>query len=326
MSWPLKATKQLTHDDYTVAWICALAIEQTAARNMLDELHLTPPQPDHDKNIYTVGSICGHNVVIVCPGGMGTTAATVVVTRMEAIFTKLRFGLLVGIAGGVPDDKDIRLGDIVLSKGDDRSGGVVAHDRGKETSKGFESRHFLSGVPELLRNAFTKLESLLMDQDSNITEYLSQATARNPRFFAFERPASLVDNLYEYDYVHLNPSDKTCLECDKSRLVQREPQHGPLVHFGVVGSGNQVINNGIKRRKMLEAHPGLIAVEMEAAGLMNVFGCATIRGICDYADSHKNDGWHKYASAVAAAAAKEVLSIIPPPVVVAAPAISTAGK
>jgi hypothetical protein len=50
---------------------------------------------------------------------------------------------------------------------------------------------------------------------------------------------------------------------------------------------------------------------MEAAGLMNVFGCATIRGICDYADSHKNDYWQKHAAAVAAAVTKEILRIIP---------------
>jgi nucleoside phosphorylase len=69
----------------------------------------------------------------------------------------------------------------------------------------------------------------------------------------------------------------------------------------------------------------VIAVEMEATGLMIVFACATIREICDYADSHKNDGWHKYASAVAAAAAKEVLGIVPPPMVIPAPTISMAG-
>ena len=325
MAWPLKATKQLTHDDYTLAWICALPIEKTAARNMLDELHLPPPQPDHDKNIYTFGRICGHNVVIVCQGDMGTNVASIVAARMNATFRKLRFGLLVGIAGGIPDEKDIRLGDVVVSKGDGRSGGVVAHDHGKETPRGFESRPFLERVPELLRNAFSELESLLMDQDSKITEYLSQATTRNPRFLAFERPISLVDNLFDNDYIHVNPSDKTCVECDKSRIIQREPRHGPLVHFGIVASGNQVIKDGIKRGKILETHPGVIAVEMEAAGLMSVFGCATIRGICDYADSHKNDGWHKYASAVAAAAAKEVLDIIPPPMAVTTPAISMAG-
>ena len=97
------------------------------------------------------------------------------------------------------------------------------------------------------------------------------------------------------------------------------------MHFGIVASGNQVIKNGIKRGKIAEAHPGVMAIEMEAAGLMNVFGCATIRGICDYADSHKNDGWHKYASAAAAAVAKEILSIILLPTRAATPAISMTG-
>ena len=105
---------------------------------------------------------------------MGTTAAAMVATQMAATFRKLRFGLLVGIAGGVPDMEDIRLGDVVVSKG------VVAHDRGKETPSGFESRPFLNGVPELLKNAFSELESLLMDRESKITQYISNATARNP--------------------------------------------------------------------------------------------------------------------------------------------------
>ncbi|KAH7176231.1 hypothetical protein EDB81DRAFT_751619 [Dactylonectria macrodidyma] len=50
---------------------------------------------------------------------------------------------------------------------------------------------------------------------------------------------------------------------------------------------------------------------MEAAGLMNSFPCLILRGICDYADSHKGKTWQPYASATAAACAKEVLSIIP---------------
>ncbi|KAI4940878.1 hypothetical protein J4E91_011135 [Alternaria rosae] len=52
--------------------------------------------------------------------------------------------------------------------------------------------------------------------------------------------------------------------------------------------------------------------EMEAAGLMNSFPCLVVRGICDYADSHKNKRWQPYAAAIAAAYAKEVLSAIPP--------------
>jgi hypothetical protein len=50
---------------------------------------------------------------------------------------------------------------------------------------------------------------------------------------------------------------------------------------------------------------------MEAAGLINDFPCLVIRGICDYADSHKNKEWQGYAAAIAAAYAKELLLIVP---------------
>ena len=325
MAWPLEATVTLTHDDYTIAWLCALPIEKAAARNMLDELHVTPPQPEHDKNIYTFGRICGHNVVIVSQGDMGTTAASIVATRMDSTFRRLRFGLLVGIAGGVPEEKDIRLGDVVISQGDGRSGGVVAHDRGKVTLLGFESRPFLCDVPEVLRNALSELESRLIDQDSKITTCLLEATMRNSRFSAFEIPTCLSDDLFQSDYPHVNSKDKTCADCAKTHVVSRPPQAGPLVHFGIVASGNQVIKDAVERARIHKAHPGVLAIEMEAAGLMNVFGCATIRGICDYADSHKNDGWHKYASATAAAVAKEILEIIPVTMVVAALPIAVVG-
>jgi hypothetical protein len=55
----------------------------------------------------------------------------------------------------------------------------------------------------------------------------------------------------------------------------------------------------------------VLCFEMEAAGLMDGFPCLVIRGICDYADSHKNKGWQAYAAATAAAYAKEMISIIP---------------
>lgn len=44
---------------------------------------------------------------------------------------------------------------------------------------------------------------------------------------------------------------------------------------------------------------------------MDDFSCLVIRGICDYADSHKNKIWQPYAAAVAGAYAKELLSVIP---------------
>ncbi|KAL4983713.1 WD40-repeat-containing domain protein [Aspergillus falconensis] len=50
---------------------------------------------------------------------------------------------------------------------------------------------------------------------------------------------------------------------------------------------------------------------MEAAGLMQDFPCIVIRGICDYADSHKNKQWQGYAALAAASYAKELLSYVP---------------
>lgn len=46
---------------------------------------------------------------------------------------------------------------------------------------------------------------------------------------------------------------------------------------------------------------------MEAAGIMDEIPCLVVRGICDYADTHKQDDWHNYAAAVAAAYCRALL-------------------
>jgi nucleoside phosphorylase len=84
-----------------------------------------------------------------------------------------------------------------------------------------------------------------------------------------------------------------------------------MVHYGTIASGNQVMRDGVTRDKISSGLGGVLCFEMEAAGLMNNFPCLVIRGICDYADSHKNKRWQAYAAATAAACAKEVLSVIP---------------
>ncbi|KUM57039.1 hypothetical protein ACN42_g10158 [Penicillium freii] len=83
-----------------------------------------------------------------------------------------------------------------------------------------------------------------------------------------------------------------------------------MVHYGLIASSNQVVKDSQLRDRLgreLDAY----CVEMEAAGLMNNYPCLVIRGICDYADSHKNKEWQGYAATVAAAYAKEVLSVTP---------------
>jgi nucleoside phosphorylase len=65
-------------------------------------------------------------------------------------------------------------------------------------------------------------------------------------------------------------------------------------------------------REKLAAETGVLCFEMEAAGLMNSFPCLVIRGICDYADSHKNKQWQGYAAMAAAAYTKDLLQQIIP--------------
>ena len=120
------------------------------------------------------------------------------------------------------------------------------------------------------------------------------------------------DQLFQAEYDHMD-SDKDCKSCDKERLIQRMPRTTkvPVIHYGLIGSGNQVMRNGVTREK-LRRERGIVCFEMEAAGLMDNFPCLVIRGICDYSDTHKNKKWQPYAAATAAAYAKELLGVIAP--------------
>ncbi|KEF50793.1 uncharacterized protein A1O9_13155, partial [Exophiala aquamarina CBS 119918] len=94
---------------------------------------------------------------------------------------------------------------------------------------------------------------------------------------------------------------------------KRKPRKNriPVTHYGVIASGNQVVKDATVRDRLRDEF-GALCVEVEAAGLVNDFPCLVIRGICDYADAHKNEGWHAYAAMTAASYAKEFLQYISP--------------
>jgi nucleoside phosphorylase len=130
----MESSSMTTYQDYTVGWICALPTETAAAQGMLDERHPPLPSRPHDNNNYTFGRIEDHNVVIAClPSGVtGTISAAKVATQMLSTFPELRFGLMVGIGGGVSsEDHDIRFGDVMVSKPTGVYGGVIQYDFGK---------------------------------------------------------------------------------------------------------------------------------------------------------------------------------------------------
>jgi nucleoside phosphorylase len=84
-----------------------------------------------------------------------------------------------------------------------------------------------------------------------------------------------------------------------------------MIHYGLIASGNQLMKDALIRDN-LAVEKNVLCFEMEAAGLMNRFPCLVIRGICDYADSHKNKDWQGYAAMAAAAYVNALLRRIVP--------------
>ncbi|KAH7550903.1 hypothetical protein BM1_10276 [Bipolaris maydis] len=305
--------RQLRREDYTVGWVCALPVELVAAQEMLDEEHLDLEHDtaDSDENLYALGSIGGHNVAIVClpAGRIGNNPAAAVATQMRATFKNMRFGLMVGIGGGVPSaGADVRLGDVVVSQPRDTFAGVVQYDIGKTTPSGFKRTGSLNSPPHVLLSAVVKVRAKELRGRSQLSRYISKLEG----IAKFQRADAGPDLLFKAAYNH--ERGDTCDQCSvEGRQPRPERKSGTevMVHYGTIASGNQVMKDAAERDRVSAELGGISCFEMEAAGLMNSFPCLVIRGISDYADSHKNDKWQPYAAGTAAAYAKELLSVIP---------------
>ncbi|KAL3475573.1 hypothetical protein BJX99DRAFT_271076 [Aspergillus californicus] len=297
-----------THGSYTVAWICYLPMEIMAAKEILDELHPTLPQPISDNTSYILGSASGHNVVVVCLSAsiFRTNISTASsLSHFISTYTNIEFGLIFGIGGGIPRENfDIRLGDIVVSKPTNTSSGVIQYTYDETLQRG---RAYPTGSPNksslLLPKVIHQMES-----DHMLGKHIS-TLASNPRIVdVFSRPSK--DRLFQPTYEHLSGSD--CTMCDQSQLVDRPKRvaEEPHIHYGLIASGKRVIRDGITRDRVAR-ELDVLSFDWEAAGLIKEFPILVIRGICDYCDSHRGVEWQKYASLVAAIYAKTLLSVVP---------------
>ncbi|KAH8710125.1 nucleoside phosphorylase domain-containing protein [Phaeosphaeriaceae sp. PMI808] len=309
---PRSARPRHTHNDYPIGVICALAVEKAAFEAMLDEVHETLPTPKDDGNSYTFGSIGDHNIVAAClPAGMtGNNSAATVAKDMRRSFP-IKIGLMVGVGGGVWSKKvDIRLGDVVVSQPEGIHGGVVQWDFGKMESSSFKRTGSLNKPPRLLLNAVQDIKIKHMSEGDGLAEHLLKMAQNKPRMAqTFTYQGTVHDYLYDSTYNYTG--GETCDGCDTGQTVKRQPRTmlDPHIHYGNIASGNEVIKDGQFRDRIAQ-ELGVICFEMEAAGLMDSFPCLVIRGICDYADSHKNKRWQSYAAATAAAFAKELLGVV----------------
>ncbi|KAH6997438.1 phosphorylase superfamily protein [Ilyonectria destructans] len=183
----------------------------------------------------------------------------------------------------------------------------------------------------------------LEDQTAHFLQELQDKVAQTKRQGKYDYPGTAQDKLYKPTYRHkhygpqtclcnscLSDSDPVCeaalsssctdLGCDNEHLVKRnrlQSKHqlelkgskeaqSPGVHVGDVASGDMVIKSAAHRDRIAK-ESGVIAFEMEGAGVWDEVPCIVIKGVCDYADSHKHKGWQNFAAATAASASKAIL-------------------
>ncbi|KAK6523036.1 SH3 and multiple ankyrin repeat domains protein 2 [Arthrobotrys megalospora] len=304
--------KQLPADAYTVGIIYAKPLEMNAITVMLDEFYQSIPLQLGDNNEYTLGRIGSHNVIIAGPakGAQGKASISSVVTRIPLTFKNIRVGLLVGIGGGVPypDDADVRLGDVVVGA-PEYGPAIVQYDLGRQYTHETTVERTLNKPPDLILRVVDKVHNdlqLLEEGEEDFFAAHLQRFSKYPRMKnAYRRPKA-VDRLFQSQYEH---DGNPCASHDAAYEIEREERDpGDIrIHYSTILSGDMVMKSGEIRDALSAKHHNALCFEMEAAGVMDVFPCLVIRGICDYCDSHKNKVWQEYAAATAASYARKVL-------------------
>lgn len=315
-----------SRDDFRVAIFCALPTEAAAVRAVLDHCWDSDGgapygQASGDQNAYTAGMVGEHNVILVHMPGMGKSHAAKSAANCLHSFPNIAIALLVGICGGVPSGpsggaREMILGDVVVSDY------VVQYDFGRQFPNGLRIKN--TGVDSLerpndkIRACISKIRSDAA-VPAELTQHLASlgglATypgAANDKLFAptYHHNHQHQDTSASYAGCH-NPIGASCdeLGCDESNVISRARLNGgdsnhhiPSIHYGTYASGDLVMRSGEDRDKIAKGLDA-IAFEMEAPGVWQSFPGQTlvIKGVCDYADSHKNKLWQKYAAVTAAA-------------------------
>jgi nucleoside phosphorylase len=325
--------------DFAIAIMCALPLEASAVSALFDKRwdNQTYGKAPRDSNAYSTGMIGHHNVVLVHMPNMGKVAAATAATSLRASFQGVQLALVVGICGGTPSrnqpSEDTLLGDVVISEG------LVQYDFGRQ----FPNNKFVrkdtprDNLPRPSLEIRAALAKLQTEQGrswlyTKASEYLRVLQQELGDIVAY--PGATDDRLFKSTYRHKhhkplecmicvndNGRDEICemaigmsceqLKCDEQELVHRTRRvsqpYKPIVHFGLIASGDTVMKSG-EDRDEIAVRDGVIAFEMEGAGVWENFPSSlVIKGVCDYADSHKSKRWQGYAAATAAAVMKAFL-------------------
>jgi nucleoside phosphorylase len=279
--------------------------------------------------------------------GKGASASLAASFRSSfpRIILGLVVGICGGVPHGASHGDEILLGDVIVSTGVVQfdfgrqfSDGVVRKDTLQDN---------LGRPNPEIRAFLNKMQGWRARRElrKRISEYVTEICSK-VEFEGWRYIGPNEDKLYQATYRHKHQDATVCtvcahcadeedavcdtalklscaqVQCDDSQLVPREridqlrqssltteqvkEALKPAVHFGLMASGDVVMKSG-SHRDRIAAKDNVIAFEMEGAGVWDNFPTVVIKGVCDYADSHKNKGWQRDAAATAAACAKALL-------------------
>ncbi|KAJ5560391.1 hypothetical protein N7513_002790 [Penicillium frequentans] len=255
-------------------------------------------------------------------------------------------GICGGVPHPKPKE-ELLLGDVVLSKGvrqydlGRQYPGEFVVKETVEDSLGRAPKH----IRNLLAICETNLSRGRLERAAAIhLQKIQNSPSHRWDRDQYQYPGAAEDKLFRSDYRHKHHISSQCLcakshenyvsvckesrelscedlGCDNKFLVPRrrlevkrrlgqegrsQEAQAPSIFVGRIGSGDTVVKSGEDRDRIAKSH-GVIAFEMEGAGIWDELPCIVVKAVCDYADSHKNKIWQDFAAATAASVTKALL-------------------
>lgn len=300
-----------------------------------------------DSNYYTVGCMGNTPVVLLLLPGEGKVDAASAAASLRSSYNNLSTVFVVGTCGALPkllDEAEVLLGDVIISEFVVRYDFGSQYPDEFKPKRSIEDMLGRPNKGTRSLNAQLKTQRYrdkLEDNAFKLLQLLQEKMGETKHRGKYDYPGAAQDKLFDPKYRHKHQGADVCdtcracvssagLVCDRAleltcadlgcsndylitrnRLREQEASSmgtsGLVIHTGGVGSADTVMKSG-EVRDRISRRDKVIAFEKEGAGVWDELpSCIIIKGVSDYADSHKPKGWEKYAAATAASTTKALL-------------------
>ncbi|KAK6347497.1 hypothetical protein TWF718_005338 [Orbilia javanica] len=340
----------ISREDFQVAIICALPLEYDAVCLLFDE-EWEQDESNHKYKMGSMGGHKVVLILLSSMGKVSAASATAVIKgdypNLKLAFL---VGICGGVPRPGDLDHEILLGDVVISDGilqydfgKQHPGSFSINNRGGKHLKSPETFILDQLAPLRSVDGRDKIQKLTTKHLKDLQDKAAQKKRGGKYNYLGAANDRLFEPIYRHKHRVLQDSGIQCTTCDdglelvcqaaldspcellncidEKQLVPRKRlerilegenahDHELAIHVGLVGSGDMVIKSGEHRDGWAKSE-GIIAFEMEGAGVSGTIQCIVVKGVSDYADSHKNKEWQNFAAATAASALKALLQSYP---------------